>query len=123
MANDELIKQIQKLLKDEVRPVKEFVEILKNKVDKMGLFQNVIMGQVRIVKDQQSVINEKLDELKETLDATSASVVTIEKEIKAYGDMYKINNSNSKKLEKRMEVLEENAGIEPSPEFILADVA
>lgn len=123
MANDDLIKQIQKVVKDEIRPVKELVEILKNKVDQIELFQNVTMNQTRTIKDQQSVMNEKLTEMQETLDANTASVVTIEKEIKGYGDMYKINDSNIRKMQKRLEPLEENAGVEVPPELQMGNFA
>ena len=37
--------------------------------------------------------------------------------------MYKINDSNIRKMEKRVETLEENTGIKPPPEFALADVS
>ncbi len=59
----------------------------------------------------------------EVLQALQASVITIEKEIKAYGDMYKINNSNDNKLEQRVEVLEDKAGVIPPQEHTLADVS
>lgn len=83
-----------KTLKDELRPLKDLLEIVKDKVDKMETFQNVTMQQVRGIKDQQSVINSKLDEMRETLDAHTGSLMTIEKELKGYADMYKINDSN-----------------------------
>lgn len=123
MANDDLIKQIQKVVKDEIRSVKEIVEILKNKVEQIELFQNVTMNQTRTIKDQQSVMNEKLTEMQETLDANTASVITIEKEIKGYGDMYKINDSNIRKIQKRLEPLEKEAGVEVPPEFQLGSFA
>ena len=39
------------------------------------------------------------------------------------GICIKINDNNIRKIEKRVEVLEENAGIEAPQEFILADVS
>lgn len=50
------------------------------------------------------------------------SVSYIETNIKAYKDSYQNNNANAKKLEKRVEVLEEDAGIIPPSEFTLVDV-
>lgn len=37
--------------------------------------------------------------------------------------MYKINNDNSKKLDKRVEVIENKLNITPDPEFSLAEVS
>lgn len=44
--------------------------------------------------------------MRDTLDANTASVATIEQTIKVYGDMYKMNNDNARKLEKRVETLD-----------------
>ena len=63
-----------------------------------------------------------LQRINAKLDTNTESVVNIEKDIKAYGDMYKLNNDNMKKLEKRIEPLEENVGIEPPPELVLSEV-
>lgn len=127
MTDQELVKIIQKTIKDEIRPLKEYIEIVKSKISKLDLFQNVATEDTRKIKEQQSVINEKLDALedvKEILeDRVYPSVVEIENTIKAYGDMYKINNENSKKLEKRLEVAEDKLNIQPDPEFSLVDVS
>ncbi len=57
------------------------------------------------------------------LDANTAAVMELEKTVKGYGDMYKINDSNIRKTVKRLKIVEENAGIQVSPEFQLADVS
>jgi len=79
MKKDVDLKRIGELLKDVVRPLKELVEVLKHKVDGQEIFLHTTATNVRSIKEQQSVINEKLDEMKQTLDANTASVVTIEK--------------------------------------------
>lgn len=121
---------------NDLKQIKELLEIVKHKVDMMEVSRTGQSASIYLMKDQQSVMNEKLNgiverledpdiglkRINEVLDANTASVVTIEKEIKAYGDMYKINNSDAKKLEKRVEILEENAGINPPPELTLAEV-
>src|SRR3989344_5139702 len=53
-----------------------------------------------------------LREHSETLGSLNSSVLNIETTNAVYGDMYKINNDNSKKLEKRFITLEDNAEIE-----------
>lgn len=76
---DEDLKKIQKSLKDEIRPVKEAVEILQSKMSGFDLFQRSTSSTVRAIKDQQSVINEKLDGMKEIIDqrvATSEKNIT-----------------------------------------------
>lgn len=114
-----MAKDNTKTLKDELRPLKDLLEIVKDKVDRMEAFQNVTMQQARDIKDQQSVINGKLDEMQETLDAHTGSLMTIEKDLKGYADMYKINDSNIRRMEKRLETLEEDAGVDAPPEFKL----
>lgn len=112
-----------KTLKEELRPLKDLLEIIKDKVDRMESFQNVTMQQVRDIKSQQSVINGKLDEMQETLDAHTGSLMTIERDIKGYADMYKINDSNIRKMEKRLEAVEGNAGISVPSELQLESFA
>src|SRR3989337_2959629 len=63
-----------------------------------------------------------LKRINERLDANTAAVMELEKTMKGYGDMYKINDSNIRKIEKRVETLEENVGLESPQEFTLAEV-
>ncbi len=126
-----------KNLKDLLRPLKDLLEIIKSKVDKLETFQHVTMQQVRDIKDQQSVMNGKLDNIEERLDdpdtglkrindrldVNSASLAVIELEIKGHGDAYKINDSNIRKMEKRLEGVERKEGIEVPPELQLAEIA
>lgn len=130
MSNDN-----PKTIKDELRPLKDLLEVVKDKVDKMETFQNVTMQQVRDIKDQQSVMNGKLDDIEARLDdpdtglerlnkwmdSNTAAVIKLEATVNGYGDMYKINDSNIRKMEKRLEVVEEDTGIEVPPEFQLQD--
>lgn len=123
MNQDDLLKKLQKLIKEELRSIRDMVELTKKKVDSQELFLHTTSENVRFIKEQQSIINEKLDEHTRILeDQVLPSVVTIETEIKAYGDMYKINNSNARKLEKRIEVLEGKSDITPPSELTLIDI-
>lgn len=65
----------------------------------------------------------KLENHSGKLENHSAALISIESKLDAYGDMYKINDSNVRKVEKRLETLEENADITPPSEFVLADVS
>lgn len=116
---DTNFKRLEKLIDS----VKELLEVTKHKVEGIELIQSVTNGQVRMIKDQQSVMNKKLDELQDVQEERLLpSVVTIESNIKVYSDMYKLNNDNAKKLEKRVKTLEDHSGIEPPPELTLAEV-
>lgn len=60
-----------------------------------------------------------LKRLNDRMDANTAAVVKLESTINGYGDMYKINDSNIRKMEKRLETVEEDAGIAVPPEYHL----
>lgn len=127
------MKSDSKTLKDELRPLKDLLEIVKDKVDRMETFQNVTMQQVRDIKAQQSVMNGKLDYIEDRLDdpdiglavinkrldANTAAVMELESTVKGYADMYKINDGNIRRMEKRLGPLEEEAGIDVAPELKL----
>lgn len=131
MTDDALVKIIQKAVKDEVRPLKDQVEIVKSKLNSRDFFQSVATENTRTIKEQQSVMNEKLDTLQGDLSEVKElqenriypSVVETEHTIKTYGDAYKVNDDNARKLEKRIIVLEEHADIQPPPELLLVDIS
>lgn len=131
MTDDELVKAIQKAVKNEVRPLKDQVEIIKSKVNSRDFFQTVTSDNTRTIKEQQSIMNEKLDTLQEDLKEVKElqenriypSVVHTEQTIEAFGDAYKINNDNARKLEKRVITLEDHIHIQPPPELLLTDVS
>lgn len=101
------------------------------------IVEEVVNGAVDPIKQMLNdpdtglkAINKRLDDsdtglaaINRRLDANTAAVMALEKTVNGYGDMYKINDSNIRKIEKRVETLEENAGIESPQEFILADVS
>lgn len=95
---------------------KELLEIIKHKIDMMEVKQSTQSASIGLMRDQLSVMNSKLD-------SHSGSLITIEKELKAYADMYKINDSNIRKMEKRLETVEKDAGIKVNPEHQLANVS
>ena len=64
-----------------------------------------------------------LSNIKDKLESHSGALANIESQLDAYGDTYKINDSNIRKVEKRLETLEENADISPPSDFILAKVS
>lgn len=84
------------------------------------------MDEDRLIKKVEELLEPIRADLKQVKDTQEnqllPSVVTIEQNIKTYSDMYKMNNDNAKKLEKRVETLEDQAGIAPPPELTLAEV-
>lgn len=72
--------------------------------------------------DFKKLLDEALESIKQKQDSHSAALISIEGKLDAYGDMYKINDSNVRKVEKRLETLEDKANITPPPELTLADV-
>lgn len=73
--------------------------------------------------DFKKLLDEALEPIKQKQESHSAALVSIESKLNAYGDMYKMNDSNVRKVEKRLETLEENADIIPPTELMLADVS
>lgn len=100
--------EFKKLLEWALRPIKatlkEHTGILKEHTESL----ETLKSSVATIED--------------TVETLKSSVVTMETTINVYGDMYKINNDNAKKLEKRVETLEDKAGVESPPELTLAEV-
>ncbi len=51
---------------DDLKKIKELLEIVKHKVDTMEMSRTGQSATIHLIKEQQSVMNEKLDEVKET---------------------------------------------------------
>lgn len=79
-----------------------------------------------VIASEQRVINEVGKFIEENvlieLEKHGESLITIESTIKIYGDMYKLNNDDMKKLQKRLETVEDENGINPPPELILSEL-
>lgn len=70
---------------DNLEKIKEFLEIIKHKIDMVETNQTSQSASIGLMKDQLSIINKKMD-------SHSAALVTIESTLTAYADMYKIND-------------------------------
>ena len=100
----------KKLLDESLKPIRKDLEELKRGHGEL--------------KHTVGELKHTVGELKHTVEKKILPSVTyIEVNIKAYKDSYQINNANSKKLEKRVEVLEEKVGVIPPPELTLAEVS
>ncbi len=123
---DNDFKMFREIIKEEIKstilPIKEILEILQHKVSQLELFQHATAANIRMIKDQQSVMNEKLDNHTITLDQHTTALINLENEVGVYGDMYKLYNDNMKKLEKRLKTVEGKTGTKPPPELTLAEL-
>lgn len=87
--------------------------------------KSIVEAAIKPVLDQLSdqetgltSISKRLDDpetglkrLNERVDSNTAAVMELESTIKGYADSYKANDTNVRKAEKRLEILEEDAGI------------
>lgn len=101
---------------DDHGQIKELLEIIRDKVDKLEMFQHVTSEQVRTIRDQMSVINRKLD-------THSGSLVDIESKLDTYGDVYKINQKNIERLDTRLVIAEDNLNIKPPEDLKVPHLA
>lgn len=78
MLTQDDLKAIGLKVKEIVKPLKEDIEIVKSKVSSLELDSRITNLQTRKIKDQQSVINGKLDYLKGKADQTFDLVEVLE---------------------------------------------
>ncbi len=86
-------------------------------------FKKILEDALNPLREDIRSLKSDLSEIKDTQEERVLPTVTyIEQNIKTYADMYKMNNDNMKKLEKRVETLEDHSGIQAPPELTLAEV-
>lgn len=109
--NDEL-KKIGEVVRETVRPLKELIEILSSKVNKQELYVVTTASNVKSLKDQQSVINEKLDELKKQVSDPKTGLKRINEKMDALWDQ---TSELTVGADKRLRTVEAHAGIAAPP--------
>lgn len=72
-----------------------------------------------LIKDQQSVMNGKLDQVQETQDSHTASLIKIESTLEGYADAYKVNKGNIERLDERLAKAEDQLDISVPPELAI----
>lgn len=87
---------------DNSRAIKELLEVIKHKVDGTEVRVRMLSHEIREVKDQQSVLNEKLDQIQETLESHGGSLVNIESRLEGFADAWKINRAEINKVKKHL---------------------
>lgn len=90
-------------------------------------FKQILDEALKPIKEEQTEFRKKLDEVNEGLSEVKNTIesrvlpplIYIETTVKGYADSYKINDSNIRKMEKRLETLEEDANVDIPPELRL----
>ncbi len=103
--------------------VSEAVEPLKKQLGNMDGRLGNIEGKLGNVEERLDDPDTGLTAINRRLDANTAAVMKLEETVNGYGDMYKINDSNIRKMEKRLEAVEENDNIDVPPEYQLEPLA
>ena len=111
MNEDTLFKKIERL----INPIRGDLKVLKRDLKKVRETQE---SHTETLETHTEILQGHT----ETLETHTGSLVNIETTIKAYGDMYKINDDNIRKIEKRTVALEEKAGIEAPEELTLTKI-
>jgi len=89
---------------DNSKAIKELLEIVNNKVGNMEARQHDQSVQLHLMRDQQSVINEKLDDLKknarelnENVDAARGDIELLHMDVKGIKDKESLYHSRNKR--------------------------
>lgn len=104
---------------DDLKKIKELLEIVHNKVGKLETHFHARSATLDLIKDQQSVMNAKMDEMQETLDSHTGSLMSIEATLEGYADAYKVNKGNIERLDERLAKAEDQLDIPVSPELAI----
>lgn len=104
---------------DDLKKIKELLEIVNSRVGKLETHFMARSSTLDLIKGQQSVMNDKLDGMQETLDSHTGSLMKIEVTLEGYADAYKINKGNIERLDSRLAKAEDQLDIPISPELAI----
>ncbi len=104
---------------DDIKKIKELLEIVHNKVGKLETHFMARSSTWDLIKGQQSVMNDKLDEVQETLASHTGSLMKIESTLEGYADAYKVNKGNIERLDERLAKTEDQLDISVPPELAI----
>lgn len=90
------------------------------------IVEDVVNKAVKPIKQTLDGVTARLDDsdtglaaINRRLDSNTGAIMELEKTVKGYGDMYKINDSNIRKMETRLETVEEDSGLNVPHELLL----
>lgn len=89
---------------DDLKKIKELLEIVNNKVGKLETHIGTHSATMHLIKDQQSVMNDKLDDLKvdikeltENVDAARGDIELLHMDVKGIRDKEDMAHSRNKR--------------------------
>lgn len=85
-----------------IRSVKDIVELVKKRVDTIQMFQSTASDNIRMMKEQQSLMNEKLEEIQETQERHTGALIDIESRLEGFADAWKINRAEINKVKRHI---------------------
>ncbi len=85
-----------------IRSVKDIVELVKKRVDTIQMFQSTASDNIRLMKEQQSLMNEKLEEIQETQESHTGVLMDIEGRLEGFADAWKINRTEINKVKRHI---------------------
>lgn len=85
-----------------IRSVKDIVELVKKRVDTIQMFQSTASDNIRLMKEQQSLMNEKLEEIQETQESHTGALMDIESRLEGFADAWKINRAEINKVKRHI---------------------
>lgn len=116
MDANTLKKIVEEVVTKAVEPIKEQLNGIVNRLDDPDTGLVAINSRLDDSETGLVAINNRLD-------ANTGAIMNLEKTVKGYADSYKINDSNIRRMEKRVETLEDKAGVDVPEEFHLAAMA
>ena len=124
MDENKLKAIVKEVVDEAVEPIKLDLVSVKTDLNDLKIDVSSVKTDLNDLKIDVSSVKTDLVEVKDIVEnRLHPALITIETTIKGYGDMYKVNDSNIRKMEKRLETLEEDSGVDVPQEFQLADVA
>lgn len=103
---------VKEVVSEAVSPIRQQLNSVTTKLDSVVTRLDGIEGQLNDSDTGLAAINRRLD-------SNTAAVMELESTVNGYADMYKINDSNIRRMEKRLEPLEEKVGVNIPPEYQL----
>lgn len=137
MDENTLKKVVEEVINKAVDPIRKQLEdsdtglaAINRRLDdpKTGLV--AINNRLESAEGKISGVIDRLDDsetglaaINSRLDANTGAIINLEKTVKGYADSYKVNDSNIRKVVKRVETLEDEAGVNVPEELQLASMS
>ncbi len=99
-----------------LKEIKEVLEIVNSKVKMLESSQRLTSHQITFIKDQQSVMNEKLTEHTDKLDALMAETLDMHQQVGAIWDRISLESDENAK---QIKEIKQHVGLPTNPNYPL----